>query len=110
MRSWYQAKTPEQRKAWIAKRDKERVREADRQRSKEPHRIAAITANTRRWRSENPEKYAAHRVVAEAIRRGEIEKKPCEDCGSPRVHAHHDDYAKPLQVRWLCALHHAAHR
>jgi len=26
----------------------------------------------------------------------------CEQCGAPNAHAHHDDYSRPLDVRWLC--------
>lgn len=38
------------------------------------------------------------------------EKKPCEVCGSNKfVHKHHDDYRKPLSVRFLCATHHKEH-
>lgn len=88
-------------------RDKERVRADDRKRSHTPERIAATTRITRRWRKENPEKYAAHLVLNNAVRAGKIVKQPCEVCGSTkRVHGHHDDYSKPLEVRWLCALHH----
>jgi hypothetical protein len=43
------------------------------------------------------------------IRAGRIVKQPCEKCGCAKVHAHHDDYAKPLDVRWLCAAHHREH-
>lgn len=40
--------------------------------------------------------------VAYARRKGEIIKQPCEICGSSKTDAHHDDYNKPLEVRWLC--------
>lgn len=37
----------------------------------------------------------------------ELPRSPCEVCGKTiGVHAHHDDYSKPLLVRWLCARHH----
>jgi hypothetical protein len=45
-------------------------------------------------------------ITSRAIRRGELVRQPCEVCGNPRSHAHHDDYSKPLEVRWLCAGHH----
>ena len=41
-----------------------------------------------------------------AIKMGKLVKEPCEVCGELKVHAHHDDYTKPLQVRWLCQKHH----
>lgn len=38
-----------------------------------------------------------------AIRRGTLIKGDnCEICGATNPEAHHDDYAKPLEVRWLC--------
>jgi hypothetical protein len=30
----------------------------------------------------------------------------CEVCGEAATAAHHDDYSKPLDVRYLCAAHH----
>jgi len=52
--------------------------------------------------------------VAYAIKKGIISRKPCEICGTssktkngqPNIEAHHDDYNKPLSVRWLCRKHH----
>lgn len=83
-----------------------RVRDYDRERGNLPHRVKAITANTKRWRRKNPEKYKAHNIVNNAIRDGKLSKGTCEVCGSDKVHAHHDDYSRPLDVRWRCAIHH----
>jgi ribosomal protein S27AE len=38
---------------------------------------------------------------------GRLIRQPCEVCGEKKVEAHHDDYDKPLDVRWLCPAHHA---
>lgn len=48
-----------------------------------------------------------HLAVHKAVRDGLIARKPCEVCGNKRVVAHHDDYTKPLELRWLCHSHHA---
>jgi hypothetical protein len=47
------------------------------------------------------------RLVRKALNQGLLVKKPCEICGSEKhLRAHHDDYNKPLDVRWLCPRHH----
>lgn len=53
------------------------------------------------------DKSAARRRVSTAIRIGKLTKQPCETCGIKKVHAHHDDYSKPLEVKWFCTKHHA---
>lgn len=59
------------------------------------------------YRKNNRLKYKAHGTVNNAVRDGRLEKQPCEICGATeRLHGHHDDYAKPMEVRWLCAAHH----
>lgn len=97
--------------------------EYERKRAKLPHRVAARKAYAKteagkaagsrakaNWRKRNPNKYKAHTMVSNAIRDGKLEKKTeCEVCSSDfGIHAHHDDYSKPLDVRWLCAVCHKA--
>ncbi len=45
---------------------------------------------------------ASCHVEHRRYRRGKLKPQPCEHCGSPDAQKHHDDYGKPLQVRWLC--------
>lgn len=88
----------------------EYYREYDRERTKTARRIEHLDKNCKKFRRENPEKYAAHLAVAGALRKGVLVRQPCEVCNRhDRIHAHHDDYTKPLEVRWLCAEHHVAH-
>lgn len=56
-------------------------------------------------------KTRAHAAVEAALESGELKKGKCEVCGESDAQAHHDDYRKTLDVRWLCAKHHkAAHK
>jgi hypothetical protein len=114
----------------------ERIREYDRERHQRPERRAYSKAQSKRWYAENPEraaelarrwqaanpersgevrrrwklanpvKIAAHVAVNNAVRAGKLAKQPCVVCGETQVHAHHHDYSKPLDVEWLCPLHH----
>ena len=98
----------------------EQYREYERHRANLPHRVAmreqyATTprgrersnAAKRRYLERNPVKRAAHIAVSNALRDGQMHRSPCEVCGNPKAEAHHDDYSKPLDVRWLCREHHA---
>lgn len=56
-------------------------------------------------------RYLARAKVANAIAAGRISRQPCEVCAEQKAEAHHDDYNKPLNVRWLCrGCHLAWHR
>jgi hypothetical protein len=64
-------------------------------------------SHSKKWNSKNPEKRKAQKAVEYALKTGKLVKMPCERCGSTEhVHAHHDDYSRPLDVMWLCAKHH----
>jgi len=69
----------------------------------------SCSRSNKKYRKQNPHKYKAHSAVSNAVRDGRLEKPgACETCDDTGViHGHHDDYAYPLEVRWLCA---ACHR
>lgn len=102
----------------VAARDSKRYRE------EHPQRVAALN---KRWIEENPQKiqesrqrYAeryperikANRAVANAVNRGKLLKPDaCGDCGAEcetrLLHAHHEDYSRPLDIEWVCPSCHA---
>jgi len=55
-----------------------------------------------------PHKLLAGKMVREAVRRGVLVRPDiCPNCGrTVKTQAHHEDYAKPLEVTWLCSLCH----
>jgi ribosomal protein S27AE len=61
------------------------------------------------YRKRNPRKQRAHEVIAYQVRLGNIKKENCEKCSNEKVQAHHDDYSKPLNIRWLCSSCHCKH-
>jgi len=92
------------------------LKEYDKKRDQDPSRIqmkkdyamtekgkAARGRAQQKWLESNPIKRAVHITTGNAIRDGKLIKQPCEYCEDKVVHAHHDDYTKPLEVRWLCS-------
>ena len=73
---------------------------------------SSMAKSRKKWLSQRPEARAAHIILGNAVRDGRIEKpKNCSRCSkhenSRKIHAHHEDYAFPLSVVWLCAQCHS---
>jgi len=94
-------------------------RDYDKRRFKEDPRVAArnkkyqqseagkasIKKAKKKWEESNSIKKGASTIVGNAVRDGRLEKPDsCSECGAGgRINGHHDDYALPLIVRWLCS-------
>lgn len=66
-------------------------------------RRAGLRKWQRDYRKRNPAKARAREITKAAIKRGDLVKQPCADCGAAGpVDSHHHDYSKPLEVTWLC--------
>lgn len=103
-------------------RNLEAYRAKDRERASEKRRVPARSeyqktaagkaAGSRAksaWAKRNPEKRRAQVAVGNAVRDGVLRRMQCEDCGADKAQAHHDDYSKPMDVRWKCSGCHAKH-
>ncbi|CAN7732451.1 hypothetical protein [Mesorhizobium sp. LjNodule214] len=69
-------------------------------RKKRKPQANAVTPQAR-WRQRNPIAAWCHSATASAIRRGIIERQPCEVCGDPKTDAHHPEWKTPLFCQWL---------
>jgi ribosomal protein S27AE len=78
-----------------------------------PRWLGGVSNDNMRYRvrqiEREPLKEAARRMTQVAIRSGRLLRQPCEKCSAEPAHAHHDDYTRPLEVRWLCRPCHTAH-
>ena len=96
----------------------EYYKEYDKKRAMLPHRVKArcnyqktpagknsMQKARKKYADNNPVKRNAVCMVSNAVRDGRL-KKPsnCTICGEakPRIHGHHYDYTKPLDVIWCC--------
>lgn len=93
------------------KRDPAKAAAYESVRSKRPEVRQRRAADMARY-AKDPELRVRHEArwkVRRAIASGEMVRQPCETCGAVPAHGHHDDYSRPLDVRWLCPKHHREH-
>jgi hypothetical protein len=87
----------------------------DRNRNRDPQRIFERKERERDKSAPprpeaSPIKRAARTALGNAVRDGRLKKPPeCEICAvsDDRLHGHHEDYTRPLDVIWVCAACHA---
>ncbi len=88
---------------------RQREKEARYRKEKRPKNKENVKQGKKRWEQRNAQKKYANTIVSNAKRDGRLLKQVCEKCGDLKAEAHHDDYSKPLEVRWLCIKHHNEH-
>jgi len=77
-------------------------------RKNNPEFVKNERAKLREYYKKNREKmlpqHYAHKMVMYAVKLGLLTRPlECELCqGKIKIEGHHDDYTKPLEVRWLC--------
>lgn len=96
------------RQRYLSEDGHSKVTKYEKRRVKDPGRKAQVACYTKAHRRAHPDRYQARTAVGNAIRDGRLVRKPCEACGSERSEAHHDDYSRPLDVRWFCRRDHRA--
>ena len=81
-----------------------RVKERHKRYQKSDAGKKSMAAARMRWERKSPEKRAAHIILGNAVRDGIVQKPAnCSICGvTGRIHGHHEDYTKPLDVVWCC--------
>ena len=95
----------------------EKIREYDKIRNKQPHRVKALKEYIKTeagkqakkramdsYKKRYPMVRASNVIAGNAMRKGTLVKASnCSACNSTeKIEGHHDDYTKPLDVRWLC--------
>ncbi len=64
-----------------------------------------ISVVNKKYNEENKTKKKAHTLVAKHVREGSMSVPgKCQMCDmeNARLHAHHPDYSRPLDVIWVC--------
>jgi cell division protein FtsL len=86
-----------------ARRVAERIRQRRAAKDDQWRRLQ-LTESAKRSQKKYPERAKARLAVRNAIRHGDLVRpEHCQNCNATcKPDAHHEDYAKPLEVIWLC--------
>jgi len=71
-----------------------------------PELLKQVYDGAAEWKRRNRHKRSTYNKVYRALQKGDLVRPTkCSVCGSSdrRIEAHHDDYDKPYDVRWLCS-------
>lgn len=88
---------------------REHNREAERTRRRRNRKANATVETMKDKMRYGTEKVKARAAIRNAVQAGKVIKPhACEGCGDTLhlLHAHHEDYAKPFDVQWLCSICH----
>jgi predicted alpha-1,6-mannanase (GH76 family) len=106
--NWYLAHKDEARVQ--ARENRTHRREELREKSRTyylKNRDRILRALSQRRASDDRRKKAAQDAVERRVKMGTMERGPCAVCGTTSaVEGHHEDYDRPLDVIWLCSVHH----
>ena len=104
----------EKRKQWVRNYiSSEKGKEKSAQYFSTEHGKAVKKRSSENYRKRYPLKIKANHLVAYALECGNLMKPSvCSECKSEsKLEGHHDDYTKPLVIRWLCiSCHKSWHR
>ena len=109
-RSWYlknrEIVLARARDSYVKNKDKKRAYDIEYAKSDRGKEVRHNAVLRQRSGPEWDQKFKARYTMGNAIRDGRLKRGVCEVCGNTHVDGHHDDYSKPLDVRWLCRKHH----
>jgi hypothetical protein len=78
----------------------------EKRRSKLLHVRARKAAAQRKRRLTDTHRVRARELLKNALEKGAIKRLACFVCGELKVQGHHVSYDLPLDVVWLCKVHH----
>jgi hypothetical protein len=84
----------------------EKYQAYEKQKSALPKNLEAGRIRYKKYTQTFPERSAAHAAVTKALRQKVLVRQPCHICGESKTEGHHADYGRPLDVVWLCRIHH----